>query len=100
MLPLSDNPLIPFGRLLSRVYTFHAKDVVILRRYTEYEYEIGKVIGENIEYSPCQLKTCSTVHRCMTMIAPKKVIQTCVKVLGIQVKKITKKSQNHFINIS
>jgi heptosyltransferase II len=53
-------------------------------RYTESEYEIGKVIREDVDCSPCQLKTCPTDHRCMTMISPEKVLQTCVDVLGIQ----------------
>jgi len=53
-------------------------------RYTESEYETGKVIREDIECSPCQLKTCPTDRRCMTMITPEKVVQTCIDVLGIQ----------------
>ncbi len=52
--------------------------------YTESEYETGKVIREDIECSPCQLKTCPTDRRCMTMITPEKVVQTCVDVLGHQ----------------
>lgn len=79
MLPLFDSPLFPFGRPLSRVYTFHAKDVVTLRRYTESEYEIGKIIRKDIEYSPCQLKACSTDHRCVTMIAPKRLYRHASK---------------------
>ncbi|MBT3878667.1 MAG: hypothetical protein HOF76_06385 [Candidatus Scalindua sp.] len=46
-------------------------------RYTESEYESGKVIREDVECSPCQLKTCPTDRRCMTMIIPEKVVQTC-----------------------
>jgi len=53
-------------------------------RYTESEYETGKVIREDIECSPCQLKTCPTDRRCMTMITPEKVVQTCIDVLGLQ----------------
>ncbi len=52
--------------------------------YTESEYETGKVIREDVECSPCQLKTCPTDRRCMTMITPEKVVQTCIDVLGIQ----------------
>jgi heptosyltransferase-2 len=52
--------------------------------YTESEYETGKVIREDIECSPCQLKTCPTDRRCMTMITPEKVVQTCIYVLGLQ----------------
>ena len=52
--------------------------------YTESEYETGKVIREDIECSPCQLKTCPTDRRCMTMITPEKVVQTCIDVLGRQ----------------
>ncbi|MCP4255231.1 MAG: lipopolysaccharide heptosyltransferase II [Candidatus Scalindua sp.] len=51
-------------------------------RYTESEYETGKVIREDVECSPCQLKTCPTDRRCMTMITPEKVVQTCIDVLG------------------
>ncbi len=53
-------------------------------KYTESEYETGKVIREDIECSPCQLKTCPTDRRCMTMITPEKVLQTCIDVLGLQ----------------
>ncbi|MCR4290562.1 MAG: lipopolysaccharide heptosyltransferase II [Candidatus Scalindua sp.] len=52
--------------------------------YTESGYETGKVIREDIECSPCQLKTCPTDRRCMTMITPEKVVQTCIEVLGLQ----------------
>lgn len=50
-------------------------------RYTESEYETGKVIREDIECSPCQLKTCPTDRRCMTMITPEKVVQACMDLL-------------------
>ena len=50
-------------------------------KYTESEYEIGKVIREDIECSPCQLKTCPTDRRCMTMITPEKVVQTCMDLI-------------------
>ena len=53
-------------------------------RYTESRYETGKVIREDIECSPCQLKTCPTDRRCMIMITPEKVVQTCIAVLGLQ----------------
>jgi heptosyltransferase-2 len=53
-------------------------------RYTESEYEIGSVIREDIDCSPCQLKTCPTDRRCMTRITPEKVVRTCVDVLGIR----------------
>ncbi|MGR3294290.1 MAG: lipopolysaccharide heptosyltransferase II [Candidatus Scalindua sp.] len=52
--------------------------------YTESEYETGKVIREDIECSPCQLKTCPTDRRCMTMITPEKVVQACIDVLGLE----------------
>lgn len=51
-------------------------------RYTESGYETGKVIRVDIECSPCQLKMCPTDRRCMTMITPEKVVQTCIDVLG------------------
>ena len=47
-------------------------------RYTESEYEIGKVIREDVECSPCHIKTCPTDHRCMKMISPEKVVQACM----------------------
>lgn len=53
-------------------------------RYTESKYEIGRVIREDIECSPCQLKTCPTDHRCMAMISPEMVVKTCVDVLGVR----------------
>lgn len=54
-------------------------------RYTETEYEIGKVIRENVDCSPCHIKTCPTDHRCMTMISPEKVVETCMDLIEIQV---------------
>ncbi len=51
-------------------------------RYSESEYEIGKVIREDVDCSPCQLKTCPTDHRCMTRITPEKVVETCIEVLN------------------
>ncbi|OHC02674.1 MAG: lipopolysaccharide heptosyltransferase II [Planctomycetes bacterium RIFCSPLOWO2_12_FULL_40_19] len=51
-------------------------------RYTESAYEIGRVIREDIECSPCQLKTCPTDRRCMTRISPEKVVQACIEVLN------------------
>ncbi|MFQ5685158.1 MAG: lipopolysaccharide heptosyltransferase II [Candidatus Scalindua sp.] len=54
-------------------------------RYTESEYEIGKVIREDVDCSPCHIKTCPTDHRCMTMISPEKVAQACMDLLKIPV---------------
>jgi heptosyltransferase-2 len=51
-------------------------------RYTESDYEIGKVIREDVDCSPCQLKTCPTDRRCMTLISPEKVVETCIEVLN------------------
>ena len=48
------------------------------QRYTETEFEIGKVIREDIDCSPCHIKTCPTDHRCMTRISPEKVVQACM----------------------
>ena len=54
-------------------------------RYTETEYEIGKVIREDVDCSPCHIKTCPTDHRCMTMISPEKVVQACMDLIRIEV---------------
>ena len=54
-------------------------------RYTETKYEIGKVIRENVDCSPCHIKTCPTDHRCMTMITPEKVVQACLDLIKMQV---------------
>ncbi len=51
-------------------------------RYTESDYEIGRVIREDVDCSPCQLKTCPTDRRCMTRISPEKVVETCIEVLN------------------
>lgn len=50
-------------------------------RYTKSEYEIGTVIREDSDCSPCHTKTCPTDHRCMTMIKPEKVVQACMDLL-------------------
>ena len=47
-------------------------------RYTETEFEIGEVIREDVDCSPCQLKICPTDHRCMTTITPERVVKTCL----------------------
>ncbi len=52
-------------------------------RYTETDYEIGKVIREDVDCSPCHIKTCPTDHRCMTMISPGKVVQACMDLIRI-----------------
>jgi heptosyltransferase-2 len=67
-------------------------------RYAESEYEIGKVIREDVDCSPCQLKTCPTDRRCMTRISPEKVVETCIEVLNSEKNK-TRLPLNHFINI-
>ena len=51
-------------------------------RYAESEYEIGKVIREDVDCSPCQLKICPTDRRCMIRISPEKVVKTCIEVLN------------------
>ena len=51
-------------------------------RYTESEYEIGKVIREDVDCSPCHIKICPTDHRCMTMISPEKVVQSCFSLIN------------------
>ncbi len=52
--------------------------------YTDSEYEIGEVIREDIECSPCQLKVCPTDRRCMTMITSESVVKTCIDLLENQ----------------
>lgn len=54
-------------------------------RYTKTEYEIGKVIREDVDCSPCHIKICPTDHRCMTMISPEKVVEACMDLIKIQV---------------
>jgi lipopolysaccharide heptosyltransferase II len=53
-------------------------------RYTETEYEIGKVIRQDVDCSPCHIKTCPTDHRCMTKISPEEVLQTCMDLIRIE----------------
>ncbi|MDR4496868.1 MAG: lipopolysaccharide heptosyltransferase II [Candidatus Scalindua sp.] len=50
-------------------------------RYTETEHEIGEVIREDVDCSPCHLKICPTDHRCMTRISPDEVVKACIQVL-------------------
>ncbi|MHC4269260.1 MAG: lipopolysaccharide heptosyltransferase II [Planctomycetota bacterium] len=50
-------------------------------RYTESGYEIGEVIREDVDCSPCHIKTCPTDHRCMTLISPEKVAQACMELI-------------------
>jgi heptosyltransferase-2 len=53
-------------------------------RYTETECEIGDVIREEVDCSPCHLKSCPTDHRCMAEISPEKVVDTCMRLLRKQ----------------
>ncbi len=50
-------------------------------RYTESGYEIGEVMREDVECSPCHIKACPTDHRCMTMISPERVVQACMELI-------------------
>lgn len=52
--------------------------------YTESGYEIGNVLREDVDCSPCHLKVCPTDHRCMTLISPEKVTQACMDLLEIK----------------
>jgi heptosyltransferase-2 len=50
-------------------------------RYSAGELDIGVVIRENVDCSPCHKKVCPTDHRCMKLITPERVAQTASKLL-------------------
>ncbi len=50
--------------------------------YTQTSLERGEVIRFDVDCGPCQQKGCATDHRCMTLITPECVLESCQRVLG------------------
>ena len=51
-------------------------------RYTDYDLEKTRLLREELECSPCHLKTCPIDHQCMKNISPEKVIKACEELIG------------------
>lgn len=64
---------------------FNVPAVVIMGptdpRYTAVDLENTIVLREELECSPCHLKTCRRDHECMTMIKPAVVLKACQELL-------------------
>ena len=63
------------------------KPVVVLMgptdpRYTQTSQELGKVLREKVECSPCHLKVCPKDHQCMRRIRPEKVAEACRELIN------------------
>ena len=52
------------------------------RRHTDYQLEQQRVLREDVECSPCHKKICPIDHRCMTRLAPRRVIDAALEVLN------------------
>jgi heptosyltransferase-2 len=50
--------------------------------YTDYTADRLTVVREDIECSPCQLKTCPRDHECMEGLAPERVADECLEALS------------------
>ena len=51
-------------------------------RHTACNLERQRVLREEVECSPCQLKVCPIDHRCMTRLAPERVLRAAEELLG------------------
>jgi heptosyltransferase-2 len=51
-------------------------------RHTAVNLERQRVLREPVECSPCQLKVCPIDHRCMTRLAPERVLRAAEELLG------------------
>lgn len=50
--------------------------------YTQSPWEIGEVIRVDVDCGPCQKPVCATDHRCMTRIAPERVLASALRWLA------------------
>lgn len=51
-------------------------------RYSDMGHERTLVLREEVDCSPCHLKTCPTDHRCMRWIAPERVVSAAEELMG------------------
>jgi heptosyltransferase-2 len=51
-------------------------------RHTLHLLERQRVLREPVECSPCHLKVCPIDHRCMTRLAPERVIEAVAELLA------------------
>jgi heptosyltransferase-2 len=51
-------------------------------RHTAVNLERQRVLREEVECSPCQLKVCPIDHRCMTRLAPERVLRAAEELLA------------------
>ena len=51
-------------------------------RHTAYQLERQRVLREPVECSPCHLKSCPIDHRCMTRLAPERVVAAAEELLS------------------
>jgi heptosyltransferase-2 len=51
-------------------------------RHTQHLLDRQRVLREDVECSPCHLKTCPIDHRCMTRLQPERVVAAAAELLG------------------
>jgi len=51
-------------------------------RHTASQLERQRVLREDVECSPCHEKTCPIDHRCMTRLAPERVVAAALELVG------------------
>jgi heptosyltransferase-2 len=65
---------------------FNSPVVVIMgptdSRYTDYDLQRTEILREELDCTPCHLKTCPTDHRCMKEISADRVITACERFLN------------------
>ncbi len=51
-------------------------------RHTNYELDRQRVLREEFDCSPCHQKICPIDHRCMTQLAPQRIVDAAGELLG------------------
>jgi heptosyltransferase-2 len=51
-------------------------------RHTDYQLATQRVLREDFDCMPCHKKVCPIDHRCMTQLAPQRVVAAAVELLG------------------
>jgi heptosyltransferase-2 len=54
-------------------------------RHTHCNLELQRVLREDVSCSPCQKKVCPIDHRCMTRLAPERVVEAAVELMSLRV---------------
>jgi heptosyltransferase-2 len=64
-------------------------------RHTDYQLEHQRVLREDVDCAPCHEKECPIDHRCMTRLAPSRVVAAAVDLLATPVTAAADTPQGH-----